>query len=245
MGSLIRLAVGQLEVDWQREHFIHNYSKLFLPSDRTDVPYLAGDEDYEYYEADAPVSEPAYSRRLESVVGRLELLGYNLTYCREQYDSHVFIDLYDSDNGVIPFDKFAKLLASIDVNNLRMPHPNLGWDLGEFTRKNIFKDPQFTRRYHKLAKLSRDDAAMFENIDPLVILRLLAENKKNLSENVVWRIQEHIDADWIHVDDIYEALGVGDRYLIVTEGKSDSAILKKSLDLLHPDIADFFTFIDM
>jgi hypothetical protein len=33
--------------------------------------------------------------------------------------------------------------------------------------------------------------------------------------------------------------------LIVTEGSSDAAILKRALELLRPDVADFFYFVDM
>jgi hypothetical protein len=37
----------------------------------------------------------------------------------------------------------------------------------------------------------------------------------------------------------------GAEILIVTEGSSDTNILKKGLDMLYPDIADFFCFVDM
>jgi hypothetical protein len=47
------------------------------------------------------------------------------------------------------------------------------------------------------------------------------------------------------VDDLYEGLDDSDRYLIVTEGSSDSSILKASLPLVAADVADFFSFIDM
>lgn len=36
-----------------------------------------------------------------------------------------------------------------------------------------------------------------------------------------------------------------DKILIVTEGSSDTFILKKTIDELFPDISDFFSFIDM
>ena len=35
------------------------------------------------------------------------------------------------------------------------------------------------------------------------------------------------------------------RFLVVTEGSSDAAILRKALDMLRPTIADFFYFVDM
>lgn len=44
---------------------------------------------------------------------------------------------------------------------------------------------------------------------------------------------------------MYEGPADSDRYLVVTEGSSDSSILKSSLPLVAPDVADFFSFIDM
>jgi hypothetical protein len=44
---------------------------------------------------------------------------------------------------------------------------------------------------------------------------------------------------------LYEPLPASKRYLIVTEGSSDTNILKKSLGIVAPDVADFFEFIDM
>src|SRR5208283_2382050 len=44
---------------------------------------------------------------------------------------------------------------------------------------------------------------------------------------------------------IFQNLNASDRWLIVTEGSSDGSILRKSIELLRPDIADFFDFVDM
>jgi hypothetical protein len=56
-----------------------------------------------------------------------------------------------------------------------------------------------------------------------------------------------LKSGWIgdDLDDLYEGLADTDRYLIVTEGSSDTSILQTSLALVHADVADFFDFIDM
>lgn len=236
MGSLITLSVGRLEVDWGRNNLFINHSKLFLPSDNQRAIIM--DE----HEQD---DEPAYSRPLSSVVRRLELLGYNLEHCRNSYEGLADTMPSEYEDVDVTFDQFAKALASVRVGKVRLPPPDEGYDLGQFTLDNILKDPEFTKRLPQFKDYLRTEATFFENIDPYVILRLLAENRRNLSEEVVWRYRDVVEGGWVGEDKLYEGLETGDRYLVVTEGKSDSVILKKSLGLLYPDIADFFTFIDM
>jgi HEPN/Toprim N-terminal domain 1 len=236
MGSLITLSIGRLEVDWGKNNFFTNHSKLFLQDDikLTKYYYACSNED-----------KPAYSRPLASVVRRLELLGYNIGHCRELYEdlAKTLPDEYaDTD---VSFDQFAKLLASVRVGKVRLPQPDEGYELGEFTLDNILKDPEFVKRLPQLKGYSRTEATFFENLDSYIVLRLLAENEHNLGEEVVWRYGDVVEGGWVNEDEIYEGLSDSDRYLVVTEGKSDSSILKKSIELLYPEISDFCTFIDM
>ena len=237
MGSLITLSVGRLEVDWGKNNFFMNHSKLFLPSDNQRAASLSDGEDEE--------DEPAYSRPLSSVLRRLELLGYNLEHCRKLYEDLASAMPDEYEDVDVTFDKFVLALASVHVGKVQLPQPDEGYDLGEFTLDNILKDPEFTKRLPQLKEYSRTEATFFENIDPYVILRLLAENRRNLSEDVIWHYHDVVEGGWVGEGELYDGLEDADRYLIVTEGKSDSTILKKSLDLLFPDITDFFTFIDM
>ena len=46
-------------------------------------------------------------------------------------------------------------------------------------------------------------------------------------------------------EDIFPKLITQEKILIVTEGSSDTDIIKKCINLLYSDIADFFNFIDM
>ena len=231
MGSLITLSVGRLEVDWGKNNFFMNHSKLFLPSDNRRVVNLCDNEEDK--------DEPAYSRPLSSVVCRLELLGFNLDHCRQLYEelAAAMPDAYEEVD--VTFDRFAKALASVKVGKVRLPKPDDGYDLGEFTFDNILKDAEFKKRLPQVKDYSRTEATFFENIHPYVILRLLAENQRNLGEDVVWRYHDAVEGGWVEKEELYEGLEDADRHLIVTEGKSDSSILKRSLGLLYPDIADF------
>jgi hypothetical protein len=47
------------------------------------------------------------------------------------------------------------------------------------------------------------------------------------------------------VSDFVKPVDQSSRFLIVTEGSSDAAIIGKAFRLLSPHIADFFDFVDM
>jgi 5S rRNA maturation endonuclease (ribonuclease M5) len=80
-------------------------------------------------------------------------------------------------------------------------------------------------------------------IDPLITLRLLAENPKNLDLDVVWRTDF---AETYMVDNFQkENLSMQDKYLIITEGSSDLEVISKGILILEPDLKKFFNFIDM
>src|ERR1700685_2943007 len=67
MGSIITLGVGRLEIDWGKNQFFRNHSKLFLKGDIKPETY--------YYAENHREVLPAYSRPLRSVKRRLELLA--------------------------------------------------------------------------------------------------------------------------------------------------------------------------
>jgi hypothetical protein len=239
MGSIITLGVGRLEVDWGKNNFFKNHSRLFLKGDIKPEPY--------YYADNYEETKPAYSRPLRQVLPRLELLGYTLSACRRMYDETVetLLDYYPDPE--IRFDLLARALASVDVQRIALSQDELeDYDLGEYAAKAILCDPEFTKTAADLASLTRHDGTFFENLDPYIILRLLCENPRNLEQNVIWRFQDVLESGWVSdCDDLYTGPSDTDKYLVVTEGSSDTSILSKSLNLVHPGVIDFFNFIDM
>lgn len=236
MGSMISLGLGRLEVDWGKNNFFTNHSKLFLKSDIAPAIY--------YYAEGHEESQPAFVRKLRSVIKRLELLGYTMNECRCRYEEsmEVIPDYYP--DFEISFDLLNRALRSVDVSRVSVPKDS-DYDLGEFAAKAILNDPEFTKTEAALASLTSDDGTFFENLDPYVTLRLLGENSNNLDQDVVWRFQDVLEGGWIEESALYEGLSDADRYLIVTEGSSDSSILRTVLPLVEPDVADFFDFVDM
>jgi hypothetical protein len=235
MGSLVSLGVGRLEVDWGKNEFFRNHSALFLPYDVRDAPY--------YYADDIVEQKPAFVRGLPSVAKRLEMLGYTLDACRERYESAVAAHPSYYPAPPLSYDQFAAVLSRIDVHRVRAPEEG-DFELGELAVA-IMRDPEFTKTNPALASLDRDGGTFFENLDPYVVLRLLAESPANRGVDVVWGTEDIVEGGYVEREDLYEGVAEEERCLVVTEGSSDGAILRDSLPLVLPDISDFFHFVDM
>jgi hypothetical protein len=242
MGSIVTLGLGRLEVDWGKNWNYSNHSRLFLPTDRRPVTH-------HYVEAEtaAPIEElkPGFARSLRSVKRRIELLGYTLPAAKRHFenDPAVVPDFYE--NPEISFEMFARALAAVDVRAVALDPWFADHSLGDFAARSILRDPEFTKTADDLKSLTRFDGTFFENLDPYVVLRLLAENPANLDVDVEWRFADIVEAGWADDETIYQPLGDRDRYLVVTEGSSDGSVLRRAIELLRPDIADFFDFVDM
>lgn len=238
MGSIVTLGVDNLEIDWGKNNFFRNHSKLFLPGDKKTVIY--------YYADNIQENRPAYSRSLKKVKERLNLFGYTVDGCKDIFESQKSsIPDYYPDEHDVPFKIFSRIISSVDTQKVSMPNESDYYDFGEYVTKNILQDPEFTSQFPDFDKFSSRDGEFYENIDPYIILRLLAENPNNLSKDVIWRYADVVEGGWVSEEKLYEGIDDTERYLIVTEGSSDTKILKKSLHILLKDLADFFDFIDM
>ena len=60
-----------------------------------------------------------------------------------------------------------------------------------------------------------------------------------------WAFNDIEEGGWADRSDFIRQLDQSNRFLLVTEGSSDAAILRKAFALLKPHVADFFDFVDM
>ncbi|MDY6127037.1 HEPN/Toprim-associated domain-containing protein, partial [Anaerococcus sp.] len=164
-----------------------------------------------------------------------ELYNEELAMFKQQLSSSIPINFHNFYNTVI----------NIDIKNINMTSEeyNFDYDLGEYVRKCVI---------HEIKDLSNfpyyyayDIGYFFENLDPYITLRILSENTNNHDLDVIWRFEDVVENGWILEEDIIPKLTTQEKILIVTEGSSDTYIIKKSINRLYSDIADFFDFIDM
>ena len=230
MGSSATLDVGTLCVDYSK-NFLNDHTCLFVPSDRTTAGY-----DYVTDEG-APIVEEkdAYVAPLGDVLPRLEMMGITVERLRREHEGSW---------PNFPFEALAKAfrLCAIDAGS---PSRSVWGDL----------DGAFAREFESLleAAIGQDALAPFrdelsivlEELDPLVVLRLLAENPSNANVPVVWQFADVVEGGWAEPNAVHATLPIRLQFLIVTEGSTDAHILKKAFAMRRRRIADFFYFVDM
>lgn len=236
MGSIITLGIGEMEVDWGKNWRFNDYSKLFLPNDKKNIPY--------YYADNIVENKSGYSKKLSEVKERLELLGYSKHNLETLFKK--IVDDYPNYYSPISFtfDDLIDIFSSIDIKEYKNKFEEGDYGLGEYTLEHILNNHIFNNLRKLLPNNSiYDYSDFFENIDINFLLRLFMENPKNLELNLEWRTEDVIAGGY--VNDICPKLDDSDKFLIVTEGTSDTFVIQKALKLLKPDILDFFTFVDM
>jgi hypothetical protein len=237
MGSMVSLGIGKLELDWGKNNFYRDHGSLFQLSDVGDIPYYYADNVIEHKEG--------LSRSLELVKRRLDLLGYGLSSLKKHYEMHLseVPDYYP--DVPLSYDEFYAVVSNLDVSKITLDEEWGDYDSGEFLTKYLFKHPEFNKIINLSEIVDKDIGLVFENIDPYITLRILAENSTNSDLNVYWGYADIVDNGWVTKDEILSNVGAGQEILIVTEGSSDTHILRKAFSLLYSDISDFFTFVDM
>ena len=251
MGSMISLGVGRMEIDWGKNNFFRNHSALFQTSDVKMIPYYYVDDDGN----PLIVEKEGYSRQLKLVKPRLDLLGYTLETIKEKYNQLRSDCLCHGIKNVLSYETFSKILKEIDVRRINTPelaaeYDEYGYDFGEFVRRCIIPEKEIHQRL--LDAVDGDEFELrfgleefFENMDPYIILRLLAENESCRELDVFWSFSDVVEGGWVEKEDIVIPLSDEQKILIVTEGSSDSFIIKRTIETLYPEISDFFNFIDM
>lgn len=217
---------------------INDHSCLFQKEDIKIVPYYYSDNEIEYKEG--------FSKNIMSVRRRLDLLGYSLYEIEELFNEELAMFKQPcSSSTPITFHDFYNTVINVDIQNINMASDEYDsdYDLGEYVRKCVI---------HEIKDLSNfpyydayDIGYFLENLDPYITLRILSENKNNHNLDVIWRFKDVVEDGWNLEEDIIPKLTTQEKILIVTEGSSDTDIIKKSINRLYSDIADFFDFIDM
>lgn len=237
MGSLISLTLGGLEIDWGKNNGFINHAKLFLRTDRKIVEsYSYEGNQYEKF---------GFSRRLIDVLPRLELNGYSMGRVEEIYKSHQkdYPDYLPSID--LEFSDFAAIIKNITITERTKTEEDGDYDLGEYASKAVFSLPEFSEFANLINVNNHSVMSFFENLDPYIQLRLLAENPKNFYLDLNWHTQDVVEGGWTTEDELFGEWQDTREFLIITEGSSDTFIIKEAINYLRPDIQDFFKYIDM
>lgn len=262
MGTMIELKVGGISLDWAKNGMGVDHGALFQESDRT--KRRSDQIDYEWHaqhrEEDPSLAESAFARPLSKVVPRIDLLGATIEAAREEYEALVsetgnLLDEFDVDeraSGLMTFDEYCEFvcrfpLVSLDDTYIEFDAQDrerritgqLEDSAAEFARLPIGHDSgsYWSERTYFGAKVCV--------LSAYSMLQVFAQCSCNADLEVLWQYGPMVDSGWVDEASFAPGPARTDTVLIVTEGSSDARILAHALNLLRPDVSDFFRFIDV
>jgi hypothetical protein len=264
MGTEISLSLGGADLAWSKNHRGMDHGALFQEHDRK--PLHDDQTDYQYYGAkgiDHTAMEMAFVRRLDAMVPRLELLGFTLEHARRAYEIRaqqwrveqegIWIATDSEPKMPLSFEEFTALTNRVPIASLADSYIHSDTKDTDGAVKGRFSAEAevFTRipgvydyndvDYSELSYFSRS----INILHPYLMLRILAENPTNRTTDVVWKYGPLVEGGWAEAGEFQGDARRTDTFLIATEGSSDAHILRHALQLLRPNVLDFFRFIDV
>lgn len=264
MGTSIELELGGITLDYAKNHMGNDYGSLFQEGDRQRRPSDAIDYEYFVENPDDELmarNEACYVRRLGRVIPRLDLLGHTIEVAREEYEGVVrdAIELQQDDcHGeedqivYMNFDEFIDFCGRFDISDLDNIYiDGTTEDCDTIVRGRFSELKEETRRipdgYNQ--RMYWSERSYFGSIvcilSPYSMLQVFGRNEKHHKVEVVWQFGPIVEAGWVAKDQFRGGAGRLNSILVATEGSSDARILRRAIDILHPDISDFFRFIDV
>lgn len=260
MGTAIELTVGDISVDYSKNHMGIDHGFLFQESDRTRC--RADVIDYDYYE-DHPeenllLAEAAFIRPLSRVVPRLDLTGHTIDTARAEYEA-VVGEAHEDESEYVPvppegfmsFDEFCEFCGRFSLDELDETY--IEYEDPDRAPKSQGRFAVITEEMRRIPsgppEMYWSERSFFGAsvaiLSPYSMLQVFGQSQRHVEAPVVWQYGPLVDAGWAEVAAFNGGARRDETILIATEGTSDARILRRALDVLQPDVADFFRFIDV
>lgn len=264
MGTSIELYLGDVSLSYSKNHMGIDYGFLFQDGDLK--RRKSKSIDYEYYEEnpdekyELDEAEEVFSRTLSRVLPRLNLLGFTLEAARAEYQMVVAeaeeisrqIDVEGSGKEYLTFEEFCNLACRYPLCELkgdyieydkpdrdRVSQWRFSADIGLFDRVPGYGDSDL---YWSEASYLSERVCI---LSAESMLQVFAQHEANAEVEVTWEFGPIVHAGWVQRDAFRAGARQTQKVLIATEGTSDSRIIRRALDVLRPDVADFFNFVDV
>ncbi|HGD8093367.1 TPA: HEPN/Toprim-associated domain-containing protein [Escherichia coli] len=268
MGTVISLEVSGVGLDWSKNSLGIDHGGLFQSADHHVKP-LNEDQIEEGEDFDTPdgiLCRTVLRKPLGQVAYRLELLGFTLENIRYEYelmakDSIEYQEEFNEScpeyakpiSNMMSFDEFVNFIKSVNISELNDDYISLKdrikereLIMGRFNNDELLsRIPQYDNAFDNAWSEKSAFGTLVSILHPYSVMRLLAENPNNHNEFVTWDYGDLVSAGYANIKDIQVNARRRDKFLIATEGSTDSNVIKYALHLLRPDVEDFFHFIDM
>jgi hypothetical protein len=264
MGTSIELYAGNVSLSYSKNCIGQDFGVLFQDGD---IAHRRQDQvNYDYYEehpderGDLLIAEEVFARKLFRIVPRLEILGFTLKSARDEYERLVVeaISLANSDEEVggqtnhLSFDEFCKLVSRYPLSSLNREYiPDESLEKEILTLGRFAADIKQISRLPVSHKLSSywSEASFFSHclciLSPQSMLQIFAQDSRNADVEIIWAFGPMVHAGWVQREAFQSGAQMRERILMATEGASDARIIRRAIDVLRPEVADFFNFVDV
>jgi len=217
---------------------------------------------YDYYEEhpeekeELAEAEELFARTLSRILPRLEILGFTLEVARTEYQAVVAEavkkELEEPKKEYLTFEEFCSLACRFPLGDLKSGY--IEYETPDrdkisqgrfFADIDVFKRIPWTDNAGSYWSETSFLAARVCILSAESMLQVFAQNAANAEVEVTWEFGPIVYAGWVQREAFQPGARQRQKILIATEGASDARIIRRSLDVLRPDVADFFNFVDV
>ncbi len=264
MGTAIELSIGNVSLSYSKNFMGEDYGFLFQDGDlfrrKTEAINYGYYEEHPEEQEELAEAEEVFARTLSRILPRLDLLGFTLEAARAEYQA-VVAEAVEVDGYVKPeeqgeeylsFEEFCNLACRYPLSDLKdgyiehetpdrvtLSQGRFSTDIGVF--EGIPKTDDSDSYWSEASFLS----ARVCILSAESMLQVFALNPANAEVEVTWAFGPIVHAGWVQREAFQPGARKKQKILIATEGASDSRIIRRSLEILRPDVADFFNFVDV
>lgn len=231
MGTYSEFRIGKFSLESSGNFNTTTHHSIFLPSDSATIERNYGDETTHVEVFQAP---------LRALVTRLELLGSTLPAIERRF-ANPYVT-YDEPHDVT-FAEALDLIRGADLGaiaDFEIDRDGEGILPSEYQER--LKGAAYQQQFNPAPAWDLD--SLLERLSPYDALRVFAERPENLELMVVWDFMDVVDSGYFERKDFTVGCN-GEGFLLVTEGTSDTDIIRHAFKILRPEIADFFRYVDM
>jgi hypothetical protein len=262
LGTSIELTINGVTVDWSKNSLGVDHGFIFQESDR--VQRRSEQLDYDYFaahpEEDLAANEEVFVRALARVLPRLNLLGHSLAAARAEYEA-VVAQAEESWDSIELAVERPRLMAFDEFCAFACRHPLATLNATYIEYEEADRDQRAQGRFVNDSGIARIPDVAFGSdlywsersyfgskvciLSAYSMLQVFGQSPANLDAEVMWQYGPIVSAGWVERESFEPGARREQTVLVATEGTSDARILRHALDLLEPDVADFFRFIDV
>ena len=262
MGTAVELCIDKVSLSYSKNHMGEDFGYLFQETDFCSRQSDAIDSDYykEHPEEaeEIGVADELFARTLSRTIPRLNILGYTIEAARAEYQALITYEeelnseLEDSKVDYLSFDEFCDLVCKHPLSELKdgcffadtpdekaLVQGRFAVDIDLFERLPLTDN---SNSYWSEASFL---SARIDIMSAKSMLQVFALNSANAELEVLWGFGPIVYAGWVEREAFQASARQKQKVLIATEGASDARIIRRSLDVLRPDVADFFNFVDV